>query len=166
MIAASSDAVPTAKVMLPPQSIRARRGARTSRRLRIDHTVPNRPNGTLTQNTARQSISASRPPATRPRNCPASAAIWLTPSAMPRCSRGKASVRIAAEFAVSMDPPTACTIRQPISHSAPAPAWNGSNDSATEAALKITKPMLYIRTRPNMSPSRPSVTTSTAETSR
>jgi hypothetical protein len=38
----------------------------------------------LTQNTARQSITASSPPATRPMNWPAMAAIWLTPSANPR----------------------------------------------------------------------------------
>jgi hypothetical protein len=37
--------------------------------------VPRMPNGTLTQNTARQSIAASRPPATSPRNWPASAVI-------------------------------------------------------------------------------------------
>ena len=73
---------------------------------------------------------------------------------------------MAAELAVSMAPPTACTMRQPISHSAAGAPWNGSNDSASDATLKITKPRLYIRTRPNMSPSRPSATTSTAETSR
>ena len=47
------------------------------------------------------------------------AAIWLMPSAMPRWLAGNASVRIAAEFAISMAPPTPCTKRQPISHSAP-----------------------------------------------
>ena len=78
--------------------------------------VPNTPTGTLTQNTARQSHAASSPPATRPMNCPASAATWLKPSAKPRRSGGNASVRIAAEFAVSIDPPTACSSRQPISH--------------------------------------------------
>ena len=55
-------------------------------------------------------------------NWPASAAIWLMPSAMPRCLAGKASVRIAAEFAISIEPPSACTTRQPISHIAPAAA--------------------------------------------
>jgi len=128
--------------------------------------VPSTPNGTLIQNTARQSISASSPPATRPRNWPASALIWFTPSAMPRCSVGNASVRMAAELAVSIEPPTACSTRQPISQSAPWPAWNGSKDSATDATLKIMNPRLYILTRPNMSPSRPSATTSTACTSR
>jgi hypothetical protein len=128
--------------------------------------VPSAPKGTLTQNTARQSISASSPPASRPRNWPASAVIWLMPSAIPRWLVGNASVRIAAELAVSMAPPTAWTMRQAISQSAPRSARNGSSDSASEAELNTTKPKLYIRTRPNMSPSRPSVTTSTAETSR
>ena len=35
-----------------------------------------------------------------------------------------------------------------------------------EPTLKIANPMLYIRTRPNMSPSRPNDTTSTADTTR
>jgi hypothetical protein len=56
--------------------------------------------------------------------------------------------------------------RRPTGHSAPPPAWNGSNDSATEATLNTTKPRLYILARPNTSPRRPNVTTSTACTSR
>jgi hypothetical protein len=39
-------------------------------------------------------------------------------------------------------------------------------DSATENNAKIAKPRLYIRTRPNMSPRRPKLTTSTAVTTR
>ena len=124
------------------------------------------PIGTLTQKTARQSTAASSPPATSPRNCPDSPAIWLIPSAIPRSSRGNASVRIAAELAISMDPPPACTNRSRISHHAPAAPVKGSSDSASDAAAKIAKPRLYIRTRPNMSPSRPRGTTRTAETSR
>ena len=63
----------------------------------------------LTQKTVRQSIPAGSPPATghQPQNCPASAVTWLTPSAIPRCEVGKASVRIAAELAVSITPPNA-----------------------------------------------------------
>jgi len=61
---------------------------------------------------------------------------------MPRWRAGKASVRIAAALAMSIDPPSACTIRQPISHSAPASPVNGSRDSAIEARVKTTKPRL------------------------
>ena len=104
--------------------------------------MPNTPTGTLTQNTARQSIAASRPPATRPTNWPASPATWLVPSAKPRRSAGNASVRIAAELAMSMDPPTAWRTRQPISHSAPWPPWKGSNDSRMDAAVNTAKPAL------------------------
>jgi hypothetical protein len=67
-------------------------------------------------------------------NWPAMAAIWLTPSAKPRCSAGNASVRI--------EPPTAWSTRQPISHSAPWPPSNGSNDSSTDANAKTAKPAL------------------------
>ena len=129
-------------------------------------TVPNTPTGTLIQNTARQSQAASRPPATRPMNMPARAAIWLVPRAKPRRSAGNASVRIAAEFAISIDPPTACRNRQPMSHSAPWVPSNGSNESRIEAIVNTTKPALYILTRPNMSPSLPRFTTSTAWTRR
>jgi hypothetical protein len=64
------------------------------------------------------------------------------PSAKPRCSAGNASVRIAAELAVSMDPPNACSTRQPISHSAPWLPLNGSNDSSTDAAVNTANPAL------------------------
>jgi len=37
---------------------------------------------------------------------------------------------------------------------------------ASEPSTKTAKPISYIRTRPNMSPSRPNDTTSTAETTR
>ena len=65
-------------------------------------------------------------------NEPASAETMLTPSAMPRCLAGNASVMIAAELAISIAPPTACSTRQPISQSAPPPPSNGSSDRMTE----------------------------------
>ena len=40
----------------------------------------------------------------------------------------EASVRMAAELAVSMEPPVACSTRQPMSHIAPCPPANGSKD--------------------------------------
>ena len=66
----------------------------------------------------------------------------LTPSAMPRWFDGNASVRIADDDAISIAPPTPCTTRQPINHSAPPPRWNGSKDNATAATVKTTKPKL------------------------
>ena len=49
---------------------------------------------------------------------------------------------MAAELAVSIDPPMACRTRQPISQSAPWPPWNGSNDSRIDAIVNTMKPAL------------------------
>src|SRR5215475_11345372 len=157
---------PTANVTLPHQSMRPALRVPSSCSERYDQKVPKMPIGTLTQNTDRQSHSARSPPATRPMNDPAIAATWLMPSAMPRWCDGNASVRIAVEFANTIAPPTACTTRHKISHIAPPPPTSGSSDSAIDDSVKTTKPRLYILTRPYMSPSRPSETTSTADTSR
>lgn len=94
-------------------------------------------------------------------NEPAIAATWLMPMAMPRCSTGKASVRMAVELAISRAPPTPCTIRSEISSSAAVPPWPGTSARPMEATVKTTQPALYMRTRPSMSPMRPKVTTST-----
>ena len=75
-------------------------------------------------------------------NEPAMPATMFTPRAMPRCAAGNASVMIAAEFAISMEPPTACSTRQPISHSAPRAPVNGSSDSAIEQTVNSAKPAL------------------------
>ena len=141
-MATSSEPRPTANMMFPIQSIFARLVVAISRRLLYAQTVPNSPIGTFTQNTRRQSIAASRPPSSSPTNCPEIPAIWLMPSAMPRLLAGNASVKIAAEFAISIAPPKACTNRQPISHMAPWVPVSGSRDSAIEASVKTTKPRL------------------------
>jgi hypothetical protein len=111
-------------------------------------------------------MAASTPPSTRPMNEPARAAIWFTPMAMPRSEVGKASVRMAAELAMSMAPPIPWIIRNTISSIAPARPVLQVSDRAMEARVNTAKPRLYMRTRPNMSPTRPRVTTSTAVTSR
>ncbi len=59
-----------------------------------------------------------------------------------------------------------CTTRQMMSHSAAAVPCIQVTVRKIEPMLKTAKPMLYIRTRPNMSPSRPKDTTSTADTTR
>ena len=59
-----------------------------------------------------------------------------------------------------------CTTRQRISHRAPELPCIQVTVRKMEPTVKIAKPMLYIRTRPNMSPSRPNDTTRTADTSR
>ena len=73
---------------------------------------------------------------------------------------------MAVELAMSRAPPMPCTTRQTISHMAPEAPVHGHRERASDAALNTAKPPLYIRTRPNMSPRRPKVTTSTAVTTR
>ncbi len=53
-------------------------------------------------------------------NDPLIPATWLMPSAIPRWFSGKASVRIAAELAISSAAPTPWKIRMMTSHSAAA----------------------------------------------
>ena len=142
MIPASSAVSPTAKVRLPHQSIRALARSPVSCSDRYAQTVPMMPIGTFTQKTERQFHSASTPPRTRPMKEPAIPATMLMPRAVPRCRLGNTSVMIAAELAISMDPPTACNTRHPISHSAPAPPSNGSSEASTEVTVNRAKPAL------------------------
>ena len=114
---------PTAKAMLPHQSILAAARLPLSRRLKYPQIVPMMPKGTETQKTSRQSTTESSPPAISPMNDPPIAATWLIPMAMPRWSDGNASTRIALELAKSIAPPTPCTRRHSTSQSAPVPPW-------------------------------------------
>ena len=43
---------------------------------------------------------------------------------------------------MSMEPPTACSTRQPISHAAPDPPRSGSKDSRTDARVNTANPAL------------------------
>ena len=70
VIEVSSTPAPAAKVRLPSQSMRALRVVAISRSDLYAQTVPNRPNGTLIQKTARQSQADSRPPSSSPTNWP------------------------------------------------------------------------------------------------
>ena len=97
---------------------------------------------------------------------PAMAATWLRPSAMPRWFIGNASVRIAAELANSIAPPTPWKMRIAIRYQPAASPCSQVTESRTEKMAKIAKPMLNMRTRPNMSPRRPKDTTRTAVTTR
>jgi hypothetical protein len=73
---------------------------------------------------------------------------------------------MALEFAISIAPPTPCSTRMMIIHSTPAVPCIHVAASRMENTVNTAKPALYIRTRPNMSPSRPKLTTSTAVTTR
>ncbi len=91
-------------------------------------------------------------------------ATWLIPMALPRSSGPKASVSRAAEFAKRNEAPTPCSRRNPTSSQAPVAPENGSTKRRTEAVEKIANPALYMRARPHMSESRPTVTSRLAVT--
>jgi len=94
------------------------------------------------------------------------AVFWLTRGPCRAGSIGNASVRIAAEFRRQHRTTDGLHDAQQNQPQRPACPVNGSRESASEARLQMRKPRLYMRTRPKMSPSRPSDTTMTAETSR
>jgi hypothetical protein len=81
-------------------------------------------------------------------NEPAIAAIELTPSASPRWCGGKASVRIALEFAKISAPPTPCPTRIMISQIAAAEPCIQVTESRIEKKVKTANPRLNILTRP------------------
>ena len=94
------------------------------------------------------------------------AATPLIPRAKPRSSAGKASVMMALELAKMKAPPTPWPTRiRMIQRAADAPVIHVT-DSSTEKTVKMAKPRVYIFTRPNMSPTRPRLTTSTEVTRR
>ena len=93
------------------------------------------PSGTLNQNTQCQEMATSAPPSTGPITSPTAATIVFVPIARPSCSRGKASVTMAAELAKRNAPPMPCRIRQRMS-SVPLPAKPAPSD----ARAKTRKP--------------------------
>ena len=79
---------------------------------------------------------------------PLMAAAWLIPSANPRRSSGNASVRMAAEFAMSIAAPTPWKRRMTMSQVAAAVPVIHVMLSSSEKKVKTAKPRLYIRTLP------------------
>ncbi len=80
--------------------------------------VAKSPMGTETKKMRRQLIGARMPPRISPMNEPLNAAAWFTPMAMPRWVSGKASVRMAAELAMSMAAPTPWKMRMTMRYMA------------------------------------------------
>ena len=112
----TSPVSPATNVPVPSRS-RPRTVSRpaSSRRTAAPQTVPASARGTLNQKTQCQEIDTSAPPSTGPRTSPIAATIVFVPMATPSCSRGKASVTRAEEFAKMSAPPIPCAIRQRIS---------------------------------------------------
>ena len=69
---------------------------------------------------------------------------------------------MAAEFPITSAPPTPWPMRIAISQRAADDPVIHVTESRIEQAVNTARPRLNMRTRPNMSPIRPKVTTSTA----
>ena len=109
----------------------------TSWRISAAHRLPPSANGTLNQNTQCHEMSTSAPPRTGPITSPTAATMVFVPIAIPSCSRGNASVTIAAAFANRNEPPMPWTIRHRIS-SVPLPA----NPAPSDANANSTNPAI------------------------
>ena len=141
---------PSANVRFPAQSIFAcRRAPGTSRSFRYDQTVPKTPNGTETMKTSRHSIGASSPADHEADEHPADPDDVRDPEREPalvgreRVGEDRSAVREQEGGADPLqDPPARSASRR-----RPGPCIQ-SIDSAREAAEKIMKPSVYIRTRP------------------
>jgi len=88
-----------------------------------------------------------------PASTPPTAKVMpFMPRARPRSFGGNTSVRRAALLTTIMAPPAPWTMRKTIS-------WVAfcERPQRIEPRVKVTKPRLYIRTRPSMSAMRPRV---------
>ena len=84
-----------------------------------------------------------------------------TPRAAPRERGGKTRVIIAIVCGVIIAPPTPCTARAAISQ-----PIEGARPQAADASVKTTSPQTNTGLGPNLSPSRPVTSSSTAKVSR
>ena len=100
-----------------------------------------------------------------PTSGPIASAIAETPAqipiAIPRCFGGKVAVMIESVAGFISAAPTPWTTRAPDQQASALPA----RPQASEEAVKITRPTMKIRRRPNRSASLPPVSISTAKVS-
>jgi hypothetical protein len=114
--------------------------------------------GRLIQKIQRQSNPvAMAPPATGPAISAIPVMPLSIPSALPRCSRGKAAPSSAIASGITNAAPVPCAARAAIS----APALADSAQAA-EATTNSANPAANMRRRPNRSPSAAPVSSSTA----
>jgi hypothetical protein len=117
--------------------------------------------GRLRKKMARQlTLSARKPPTTGPMASADADTPAHVPIALPRSSGGKALVMIESVAGIMNAAPMPWTARQPTSHA----SFGEKPMVALENANTMT-PNRNIRRRPKMSPSRPPVTSSTANVS-
>ena len=147
----------------PGTSTRRGCGARDSGRYLRAATIMNRPIGTFTQNTDRQPTSlTSTPPTTGPHAVASPNIPLQIPIA---CARSRASVNVLrtidSETGVSIDPPSACTMRRTTSD----PVF-GARLHSSDPALKPNSPIMNSRLRPSRSAIDPASSSRLAMTSR
>ena len=123
--------------------------------------IPSAATGRFIQKITRQSISTSRPPTSGPIASATAETAAQIPSARGCFSAGKALQTRASESASIGAAPTPCRTRPRIRV-----CWSPAAPETTEPRAKTAVPRMKTRLRPNMSPSRPAVTTSTAIVSR
>ena len=117
--------------------------------------------GRFRKKIARQdTYSASAPPTTGPIASASADTPAQVPIALPRSSAGKAFVMIESVAGIMNAAPTPCTARPATSQ-----AWSGARPMAALESAKTTTPKRNMRRRPKMSPSRPPVTSRTANVS-
>ena len=123
--------------------------------------MPAIPTGTLMKKIQLQLICSVRMP---PISGPIASAIADTPTqmpiAVPRCRGGKVATMIESVAGFISAAPTPCTTRAPIRKPAPV-----ARPHAREEAVKIDRPTMKIKRRPNRSASLPPVSMSTANVS-
>ena len=113
-------------------------------RVRYAQRVPNTPTGMLIRKMTRQLVRAMMAaPRMIPRTDPTPQMTAVEPNARPRSPAGKASERMANEFAVRRAAPTPWIARNPTS-STPL----GARPQSAEPTVKTMNPVLYIRLRP------------------
>ena len=117
--------------------------------------------GRFIQKITRQSISISTPPASGPIPSATAETAAQIPSARGCSADGKALQTSASESDNIGAAPAPCSTRPTIN-----PTWSPAAPETTDPTAKTPIPTMKTRLRPNMSPSRPAVTTSTAIVSR
>ena len=146
----------------PTGSGRRPRGARDSGTYRAVSTIAARPTGMFTQKMPRQ---PTEPTSTPPISGPAAMLMPTTPPHTPMArarSAGSVNVLVMMDIAtgLSIEPPTACTMRNAISQPRP-----GARLHSSEPRVKTTSPAWNVRRRPTRSAVEPASIRKLATTS-
>ncbi|CAM5677352.1 hypothetical protein SFUMM280S_07552 [Streptomyces fumanus] len=146
----------------PSGSGRRARGARDSGTYRRVSSSAASPTGRLTQKIERQPTDSTSRPAAGQRPGGHGDADHRAPHPIARArSRGSVKVLVMIDMAtgLSIEPPTACTIRNTTSE-----VRSGASEHSTEPAVNSTRPVMKTRLRPIRSAVEPASISSEART--